>query len=288
MSLPLLSVVIPTHNRAALTERAARSVLSQTYSPLELVLVDDGSTDDTPLALERVRNEAPARVRVVRQANRGVSAARNFGLGLCRGELLALLDSDDYWLPRKCERQVAFMRETGCVICQTDEIWIRKGVRVNPKFKHLKMSGQFFARALETCLVSPSTTMFTRGFWEEVGPFDESLPACEDYDLWLRALLKHEVGWLPEALAVRDGGRPDQLSGRIVGLDLYRIYSLSKLLANEGLDEERRALTREALRRKSDVYVRGCLKRDRPEEALRVKELVASALDRGAADNQQA
>jgi glycosyltransferase involved in cell wall biosynthesis len=261
-----------------LAERAARSVLSQTYPAIELTLVDDGSTDETLQVFERLREESLGRVRVFHQENRGVSAARNLGLRHCRGELFALLDSDDYWLPHKCERQVAYMRETGCVICQTEEIWIRKGVRVNPKRKHSKPSGKFFAKALETCLVSPSTTMFTRGFWEEVGPFDESLPACEDYDLWLRTLLKHTVERLPEALAVRDGGRPDQLSGRIIGLDLYRIYSLRKLLVSEELDEEQRELTRAALRRKCDVYVRGCLKRDRSEEAARVKELVEKAL----------
>lgn len=274
----LVSVVIPTYNRAALLSRAVLSALSQTYPAVEVVVVDDGSEDATSEVLEALQREAGReRLRVARQANKGVSSARNLGLGLCRGELFALLDSDDYWLPTKCERQVAFLQATGGVICQTDEIWLRKGVRVNPMRKHLKPSGQFFARALDMCLVSPSATLFTRWFWEEIGPFDESLPACEDYDLWLRTLLRYEVGFLPEPLVVRDGGRADQLSGKYIGLDLYRIYALRKLLAIGKLDSEARALTQEALRRKSDVYIRGCLKCDRPEEALRVKALVAES-----------
>ena len=275
----LVSVVIPAFNRASLLDRAVRSVFAQTWPDLECIVVDDGSTDDTGELLERLRPEAGDRsfltVRV--GANRGVSAARNLGLAQAGGAYLALLDSDDYWLPEKLARQVAFMREKDLAVSQTEEIWIRRGRRVNPMRKHAKPSGRFFAQALDLCLVSPSCVLFTRAFWDEVGPFDESLPACEDYELWLRALLRYEIGLLPEALTVREGGRPDQLSGKIIGLDLYRIYALVKLLWRDDLSEEQRALTRVALGRKAGVYVRGCLKRDRPEEARRVLDLAREA-----------
>lgn len=113
---------------------------------------------------------------------------------------------------------------------------------------------------------------------ETVGTFDESLPACEDYDLWLRALLRYPVGLLDEWLTVRYGGRPDQLSAAFVGMDLFRIRSMVKLLARSDLTDWRRDCIKKELRRKTAVYVRGCLKNDRPEEAGRVRKLVAEAV----------
>ena len=270
----LVSVVIPTYNRALLVERAVRSVLSQSWTELEVLVVDDGSVDDTR---ERLWKLDDTRMRIIRKENGGVSSARNEGLRAAQGEILALLDSDDWWRPDKLSRQVDFMLRGGFAVCQTDEIWIRRGKRVNPGKKHAKPSGRFFEKALEQCLVSPSCVAFTRSFWEDVGPFDEELPACEDYDLWLRTCLRHEVGLLPEKLTVKEGGRPDQLSRKIIGLDLYRIQALLKLLRTEKMTADQRRATLSALERKAGVYVRGCLKRDKPEEAGRIAALASYA-----------
>jgi len=166
------------------------------------------------------------------------------------------------------------MRNTGLELTQTDEIWIRRGRRVNPGDRHRKLSGRPFAQSLERCLISPSCVMFTRSFRERIGPFDETLPACEDYDLWLRALRYYEAGFLQEKLVVKDGGREDQLSGKIVGLDLYRIYALLKLIRQPDLKPDERELVLAALHRKAGVYVRGCLKHDKPEEAQRIMALL--------------
>jgi glycosyltransferase involved in cell wall biosynthesis len=268
----LVSVVIPVHNRPALVVRAVESVLGQTWKEVECVVVDDGSTDATPEVLRAV---ADPRLIVLTQANLGVSAARNAGIAAAKGELIALLDSDDYFLPEKLATQVPYLLENGLDICQTEEIWIRRGRRVNQGLRHAKPSGRIFAQALDSCLVSPSCTLFTRRFWAACGPFDATFPACEDYDLWLRATLAFEIGLVPKALTVKDGGRADQLSGRIVGLDLYRVRALVKLLATAPLDAGQRELALRALEAKARVYKRGCLLNGKPEEAARIDALTA-------------
>ncbi len=274
--MPFISVIIPAYNRAGVVERAVRSVLEQTFSDLELILVDDGSNDDT---LERLDTYNDPRLRVFTQENKGVSAARNLGIRHSEGRCIALLDSDDYWLPRKLERQIRFMREGGFHISQTDEMWYRKGVRVNPRNKHAKCAGWFLERSLSLCLVSPSCVMFSRTWWEAVGPFDESLPACEDYDLWLRTGSRFPVGLLPEPLVVKTGGNADQLSGKIIGLDLYRLYAMLKLLQNGSLGVEETKKVRKMLGSRGLLYIQGCLKRGRETEALRVRELIAPWVD---------
>lgn len=273
----LVSVVIPTFNRARLVGRAVASVLAQTHAELECLVVDDGSSDDTRAVLAAFTDP---RLTVTRQANRGVSAARNAGLALARGNYLALLDSDDHFLPAKIERQLAFMRARGYAVCQTQEIWMRGGRRVNAMAKHAKPQGDFFERALAMCLVSPSCVMFTRAFLEDVGGFDETLPACEDYDLWLRTLPRHEVGLLDEALTVKHGGRPDQLSRMMVGQDLFRVRALMKMLDRADLTRQRRLQAARAIEEKARIYRRGCLLHGKPEEADRVGRMVEQALAR--------
>jgi glycosyltransferase involved in cell wall biosynthesis len=271
----LVSVIVPTFNRAHTVGDAVRSVLGQSCRELELIVVDDGSTDHTAEVLDSIRD---VRMRVLRQENRGVSAARNAGIAASKGELLALLDSDDTWHGAKLERQVRFMSEGGWAVSQTEETWIRNGRRVNQPRSHSKAGGWIFERSLRTCLISPSCTMLTRAAWQRFGPFDERLPACEDYHLWLKIAAQVPVGLLPERLTVKTGGHSDQLSRRIVGLDLYRIKALVDLLGSGSLDFEQESLCRKELEARAMRYVMGCLKRGRQEEARRVGDLVASYL----------
>ncbi len=272
---PLISVVIPTYNRAGFVAEAVESVLGQTLADIECIVVDDGSTDSTQELLSAFGDE---RLTVVRQDNRGVSAARNRGIALSGAAHVALLDSDDYWLPEKLERQLDLMRREGLDISQTDEIWIRNGRRVNPKFKHAKPDGMFFERSLEMCLISPSCVMFSRDFWQDMGPFDEDFPACEDYDLWLRTCLKYPVGLESEKLVVKRGGRPDQLSNSVPCLDLYRMHAIMKVMANGALTSDQREAAENELRRKGEIFIQGCRKRDRLEYGDRVWNLICKAL----------
>jgi len=267
-----VSVIIPTYNRAALVKEAVASVLAQTYRDFELLVVDDGSTDGTPEALAAFGRE----IRVLSRPGRGgVSEARNTGIAAAQGEWLAFLDSDDLWLPEKLERQIAFMEaQPRLLLSQTEETWVRRGVRVNPPRSHCKEGGRIFLRSLERCLVSPSAVVLHRRLWDDHGGFDEDLPAAEDYDLWLRLSWRYDVGLLPEPLIIKRGGHADQLS-RQWGLDRWRIQALQKLLAEPDLPEPYRQAARRTLERKCAIYAQGCEKRGKSAEAAHYRGLGA-------------
>lgn len=257
------SVIIPTHNRLPFLREAVASVLEQTYRDFELIIVDDGSTDGTRACVAGL--DAPVRHVYKRQG--GPSSARNRGVREARGAYIAFLDSDDLWHPEKLAVQMRFMNtHPEAVICYTDEIWIRRGRRINPKKKHSKHSGWIFERCLPLCIVSPSSVLMRRRFFDEVGLFDETLPACEDYDLWLRAALRFPFHFIPEKLITKRGGHPDQLSAGW-GLDRYRVQALLKLLEKEPLSERQRALTRQILIKKCRILEQGFHKRGKRLEA---------------------
>lgn len=256
-----------------MVREAIDSVLGQQGVELELVVVDDGSTDGTA---DEIQREYDDRLRLLRTENRGVSAARNLGARAGRGELIAFLDSDDLWLPGKLAAQVEFLRDHPEVsVCQTEEVWYRNGRRVNPRRRHSKVDGAIFARSLELCLVSPSAVMMRRDLFERAGGFDESLLACEDYDLWLRIGLEHPVHLLPQPLVIKRGGHPDQLSRRFWGMDRFRVASIARLLDGGVLDAQRRAAAAAVLKQKCEILATGAARRGREDEASRYLELAA-------------
>jgi glycosyltransferase involved in cell wall biosynthesis len=267
---PRVSVVVPTCNRAWCLAEALESVLAQGLTGVELIVVDDGSTDGTPQLLAGYGES----IRVLRQENRGVSAARNAGIAAARSGLIAFLDSDDLWLPGKLRTQLDFFAERPeALICQTEELWVKHGRRVNPGRRHRKRGGMIFEPSLELCLVSPSAVMMRRELFERIGRFDEALPACEDYDLWLRVSLRVPIHLIATPLIVKRGGHADQLS-RAWGLDRYRIAALVKLLNGDSLNEVQRQAARRVLRRKCAVYAGGCRKRGRTDEAEQYERLI--------------
>jgi glycosyltransferase involved in cell wall biosynthesis len=264
-TMPAISVIIPTHNRASYLREAVDSVLAQDFRDYELIVVDDGSTDDTVEILET----RPVTKKIFQQHS-GVSAARNTGISQSTGTFVAFLDSDDLWLPTKLRTQMAFFaNHPQALICQTEEIWLRNGVRAHPKKRHRKRNGMIFEPSLDLCLVSPSAVMMKRRLLDDVGWFDERLPACEDYDLWLRIACRLPVNLVQSPLVIKRGGHRDQLSRR-PGLDRFRIYALKKLLENPppgGLTGRQRGAAMEALLKKCTIYAGGCLKRGRFAEA---------------------
>ncbi|GAB4258166.1 MAG: glycosyltransferase [Deferrisomatales bacterium] len=264
--MPLVSVVIPTFDRRELACEAVASVLAQTLGDWELVVVDDGSRDGTAAHLQ-ARFPDP-RVRVVRQDNRGASAARNRGARETSGPWLAFLDSDDLWTPPKLERQLqALEAHPDHPACYTEEVWFRKGRWANPKKVHAKHSGWIFPRCLPLCIISPSSILLRREVFDELGGFDESLPACEDYDLWLRLAARHPVHLVPERLIVKRNGHEGQLSQAHWGLDRFRVRALWKLAWDRELGWEARRQALEEIVRKSAVVARGAAKRGARERA---------------------
>ncbi len=269
MDTDLVSVIIPTFDRRSMVVDAVESVLKQSHSRYELIVVDDGSQDGTVKRLQRYGS----RITVLSQPNRGVAAARNSGVRWSGGRYLAFLDSDDLWHPGKLETQIAFMeRNPGVQICQTEEIWVRNGVRVNPKKRHHKPSGDIFRASLDLCLVSPSAVMMTRELFMRLGGFDETFDVCEDYDLWLRIAVDTAIPLIPEPLVVKRGGHGDQLSRSTWGLDRFRILALEKLLRS-GLQGEKRRWALEALAGKVAIFAQGARKRGRESEALAYEQV---------------
>lgn len=277
---PLVSVIIPSYNRAKFLGRAIDSVLAQTFQNFELIVVDDGSSDQTPEVFEEYQN----RLQALSIPHSGVSAARNRGIEEAGGEFIALLDSDDSWLPEKLAVQIDFFtRNPSARICQTGETWYRRGKRVNSGKRHQKPSGDIFYPSLKLCLVSPSTVMIRRDLFDEVGLFDESLPACEDYDLWLRVSARFPVYLVDQALTIKTGGHADQLSRTVKSLDRYRIKSLLKLLRSGVLSAGQAEAVGAELANKANIYGQGCQKRGRAGEAGRYLELAEMAAE-GAMD----
>lgn len=259
-----VSVIIPTYNRASTLPRALDSVFAQTLPPLEVIVIDDGSDDETKTVVERDYPD----VIYLPQPNSGVSHARNSGIRHAKGEWLALLDSDDSWLPEKLQLQMASLnRSPQLRISHTDEIWIRNGVRVNQMNKHAKQGGYIFEHCLPLCVISPSAALIHHSVFQEYGLFDTHLPACEDYDLWLRICAKEAVDFIEKPLVVKYGGHQDQLSRKHWGMDRFRVYALQKLLDNHDLNHANRCAAIEVLCKKCLILSKGAEKRGHQERA---------------------
>jgi len=271
-----VSVVIPVYNREQTIRHAVDSVLSQSFPPEEVIVADDGSNDATPDILKAYGSSIAV---ITLPVNSGVSRARNEGIARARSEWVAFLDSDDCWKPDKLERQIEYLkRRPFYLILQSDEIWIRNGKRVNPCKHHAKPEGWIWEASLERCLVSPSGVLVRKSLLEKYGNFDETLPVCEDYDLWLKISRHHPVGLEPGLSVIKYGGHGDQLSRKYPAIDRFRVQSLSGLLQHEGHPYYRKKII-EVLRRKLKILIQGYAKRGRTadaEECKRVIEVISN------------
>jgi len=266
-----VSVVIPTYNREHLLERSLESVLGQTLAADEIIVVDDGSTDNTASTLKSMHPE----VKLIQQDNLGVSAARNAGISAARHDWIALLDSDDIWHKNKLERQITALNNAPeYLLCHSDEIWIRNGVRVNQMNKHKKAGGHIFQHCLPRCVISPSSVMIHRSLFEETGLFDENLPACEDYDLWLRICSRYPVLYIDEALITKHGGHDDQLSRQHWGMDRFRFQALNKTVSEIKLNDSDRDAAIKMMMKKINIYLAGAEKHGNTEHVEDFKRLL--------------
>jgi glycosyltransferase involved in cell wall biosynthesis len=236
-----VSVVIPTHNHARFLAKAIDSALSQTHAPSEVIVIDDGSTDNTPEALSGYGN----RIRTVRQPNRGVAAARNAGVALASGEFLAFLDADDVWLPTKLERQVARFREEpdlGLVHCGVEEIDEDGALlrRVQDGLDGWVADAMLmFKRSV--ILGGGSGAMIPLALFKEAGGFDEVLSTSADWDLYYRVARRHRVGFVTDVLlGYRIHGSNMHTNISVMERDMIRGYLKAFINADPHLTSLRR------------------------------------------------
>ncbi len=266
-----ISVVIPSYNRRDLLRRALLSVYGQTLLPAEVWVIDDGSTDGTDLM---VSQEFPL-ANYYYQKNLGVSSARNQGIEKATGDWLAFLDSDDEWLAEKLYKQTAALtNHPEYKICHTEENWIRNGNPVKVPQKYAKTGGWIFNQCLPLCAISPSTVLLHRSVFADVGLFNTELPACEDYDLWLRISAVYPVLLVGQAQINKHGGHDDQLSNAYWGMDRFRISALQKTLAAGQLSEPNRQAAVAMLVKKAKIYLAGVIKRGKINEADYYQQLI--------------
>ncbi len=253
---PLISVIIPTFNRAHVLLRAVDSVLKQSYKNFELIVIDDGSTDHTDELLSSYVREG--KIQYLKQENKGVSSARNFGVKSSKGDWLAFLDSDDEWLKGKLQKQVDLLGERPDLrLVHGEELWIRHGKRVNQKKIHQKFGGFIYEKCLPLCLISPSAVIIERKLYEEMGGFDEEFIVCEDYDLWLKITSLYEVGFISDPIIYKYGGHEDQLSHKYFAMDLWRIKAMLRILKSRTLTKEQQAATSSEITRKARILMLG-------------------------------
>lgn len=255
---PSFSVIIPTKNRAERLKMAIESVLEQEYPPEKIIVVDDGSRDHTRRILDRYKNSVTA---LFLKDCYGVSRARMVGTLLARTEWLAFLDSDDLWQKDKLQRQAEFiMKYPFFEILQSEEIWIRKGKRVNPCKHHQKPEGWAWPEVLYRCLISPSGVALKKDLLLRFGGFREDFPVCEDFDLWARITRHKPVGLVREPGVVKFGGHEDQLSRSFPAMDRFRLKTLLELYFKE--DEPLfKAHLKEAIKTKAEILLKGAMKR---------------------------
>lgn len=251
----MISVVIPVFNRTHLLARTIESVLRQSYQNFEILIVDDHSTEDILSVIQKYK------VSYLQSVGKGVSAARNTGVRHAKGDWIAFLDSDDEWAPDKLKKQIHYLQQNNHLrFAHTDEIWMRNGNVFPQKAKHKKSGGHLFERCTEQCVISASTVLARKDFLLEMNLFDEDFVVCEDFDLWLRIAAQEEIGFLDQALTIKHGGHPEQLSRQYHSMDLWRVRALAKHVNRTDLTTEQKEALFSHLRIKAFILLKGLQK----------------------------
>jgi glycosyltransferase involved in cell wall biosynthesis len=270
-----VTAVVPVYNREQTIQRAIDSILDQSLLPEEIIVVDDCSTDRTPDILKRYGRKITV---IQLSENYGPSKARNEGNTHVRTEWIAFMDSDDCWEKDKLKKQAHYLSKYPFYrIIQSDEKWIRNGKRVNPCNHHRKPLGWIWEPSLERCLLSPSGVLIQKSLFDKHGGFDEALPVCEDYDLWLKISRHHLVGLEPDLSVIKYGGHSGQLSRAYPAMDRYRVQSLAALLTKEEYPHYREKII-PVLLKKLKILITGYEKRGKEREAAECRKILRSIM----------
>lgn len=265
-----ISVVIPSYNRKEFLKRSINSVNNQTIKPFEIIVVDDGSFDGTEAMIKRNYDF----IKFIKQKNKGVSAARNFGIKVSSGEWICFLDSDDEWKNDKLEKQIiAAKSNPDYKFFHSDEIWVKNGKRINQKKKHKKYGGDIFDKCLDMCRISPSSVLIDKTIFDDVGIFNENLVICEDYELWLRICNKYSVFFINEPLIIKYGGHQGQLSYSVDSIEYHRIKALEYLMSSN-LKKENKDHAIKMLISKITIYLNGLIKRGKKHKIALYEEKI--------------
>jgi glycosyltransferase involved in cell wall biosynthesis len=246
--LPKTSVIIPAYNCAAFLPTALESVFAQTSADFEVILVDDGSTDDTSAVIEPYLN----RIKYIRQENRGLPAARNTGIRAAKGELIALLDGDDSWVPQKLEMQLPRLSDREVGIVYSDFSVRYADGRFQDSYlvdRPLASEGHILEKYIRSRFLFPSTMVIRRECFDEFGGFDEEMLACEDVELFGRICSRWKAAWVNTPLVVRyEGGH--NITANRNKMSQYTILALNKILRKEpGLPQSTQKVVYEELGR---------------------------------------
>lgn len=282
---PNICAIIPVRDRPRLLRKAITSVLAQSVLPGELIIAVDQSTlagSNDAEAAESLRVQAEAagtRFELIAAGGHGPAAARNQAAGLSRAHWLAFLDSDDRWAAEKLEKQRDFLkRRPHLVACQTSETWTRHGKLIAQPQRLAPRGGRFLRDSFRTCLISCSSLMIARTTFEELGGFDESYPVCEDFELWLRLLIRHPVGLVAERLTHKHSGDWPQLSRTTPAPDYHRVRAILGILKNFELSTPERAAAEKACLEKMAILNKGARRHDSEEKMAELAAEVAHLL----------
>jgi glycosyltransferase involved in cell wall biosynthesis len=247
-----ISVIIPTYNRQEFIKKAIISLLNQTIKVDEIIVIDDGSTDNTKQIVEIFD------IKYFYQKNQGVSSARNLGIKKAKNLWICFLDSDDIWENDKLEQQILFHKQNKHILfSHTQEEWVFNGKIIQQKSYQQKPSGYCFEQNISRCLIGPSTVMIHKSILDDIGLFDENLKVCEDFDLWLRILDKYEIGLINKKLIIKIAGDHNQLSFVTPMMDRYRIEALLK--------HKNKQNVRDMIIEKSFILIKGAKKHNNQE-----------------------
>jgi len=273
---PFFSIIIPTFNRSKMLKIAIDSVLQQSFKDFELIIIDDGSTDNTKELIKNFAKRYPLNaIRYFHQKNQGVAIARNKGIKKSLGKYIVFLDSDDRLCAHKLEITHEYIKKFKKIkIFHTDEIWYRNGKLLSQKKYQAKPEGWAFEESLKTCCIAMSTVCIKKELFKTIGFFDKKLMVCEDYDLWLRITANFQVKLIPKALTIKQGGHTDQLSKKFKSMDTFRIYAIEKILKNTKIKKEQKMIAFNELKIKCNIYVKGTIKRQNEKEARKYKNKI--------------
>jgi hypothetical protein len=269
MMNPLVSVIIPTYNRLEFLKQAIHSVESQTYPRIELIIIDDGSTDGTRSYISSLKHQAHS---ISHSGKPG--HVRNKGMEYAHGVYIAFLDSDDLWKEEKVKKQMDyFIHHPHIRVCHTREIWKRKDKIISQKTQKHQRSGYIFKDALKKCIIGPSTVMLHHSVLRETGMFHPGLEIAEDYELWLRITAREKVGYIDEPLVIKQAGHQGQLSEKYGHIEFFRIQALGSIIDQHILSDPRQKMALQEMISKCAIFSRGCIKREKHTEARKFNNL---------------